>query len=105
MSAIVLHSLGRHEEERQMQQFMIDELGDRFAAVIAMTYAWHGDPDTAFESLDIAYDQRDSTMSNLIFNSWLVNLHDDPRWEKIVEKMEMLEYWNKSQAKREEADS
>ncbi len=32
---------------------------DRWAFAIAMTYAWHGDPDTAFEWLDTAYDQRD----------------------------------------------
>jgi tetratricopeptide (TPR) repeat protein len=99
MSTIVLHSLGRHEEERQMQQFMIDERSDRWAFFIAMTYAWHGDPDTAFEWLDIAYDQRDSYMSNLIVNPWLANLHDDPRWEKILDKVGLLQYWKESQMK------
>jgi adenylate cyclase len=105
MSAIVLHSLGHHEEERQMQQYMIDEGSDRWAPTIAMNFAWHGDIDSAFEWLDIAYDQRDSYMSNLIFNPWLAKLHDDPRWEKIVDKMGLLEYWNKSQARRENAES
>lgn len=105
MSAIVLHSLGRHEEERQMQQFMIDNRSDWWAFVIAMTYAWHGDPDTAFEWLDIAYKQKDGRMSQLIYNPWLANLHDDPRWEKILDKMGLLKYWKKSQAKREEAES
>ena len=102
MSAIVLHSLGRHEEERQMQQFMIDERSDQWAFAIAMTYAWHEDLDTAFEWLDIAYDQRDPYMSQLNYNPWVANLHDDPRWEKILEKMELLEYWEKSQARRVE---
>jgi len=105
MSAIVLHSLGRHEEERQMQQFMIDERSDSMAFFIAMTYAWHGDPDTAFEWLDIAYEQRDGYLHHLSFNSRLANLHDDPRWEKILGKMGLLEYWNKSQARREDAES
>ena len=105
MSAIVLHSLGRHEEERQMQQFMIDERSDSMAFFIAMTYAWHGDPDTAFEWLDIAYEQRDLYLHHLSFNSRLANLHDDPRWEKILGKMGLLEYWNKSQARREDAES
>lgn len=104
MSAIVLHSLGRHEEERQMQQFMIDKKGQFWAFAIAKTYAWAGDPDKAFEWLDIAYRQKDSFMSQLIFNPWLANLHDDPRWEKNLDKMELLEYWNKSQARREEAE-
>ncbi len=102
MSAIVLHSLGRHEEERQMQQFMIDNKGHMWAFAIGMTYAWAGDPDTAFEWLDIAYKQKDPYMSQLIFNPWVANLHDDPRWEKELDKMKLLEYWNKSQAKPSE---
>ncbi len=105
MSAIVLHSLGRHEEERQMQQYMIDEKSHMWAFTIAMTYAWAGDPDKAFEWLDIAYKQKDPFMSQLIFNPWLANLHDDPRWEKILDKMELLKYWKKSQARREAAES
>ena len=28
-----------------------------------------------------------------------------PRWEKILDKMELLEYWERSQAKREDAES
>jgi len=104
MSAIVLHSLGRHEEERQMQQYMIDKKSHIWAFAISMTYAWHGDPDTAFEWLDIAYKQKDPYMSQLIYNPWQANLHDDPRWEKILDKVGLLEYWKKSQARRDEAE-
>jgi len=104
MSAIVLHSLGRHEEERQMQQYMIDNKGHMWAFAISMTYAWHGDLDTAFEWLDIAYKQKDPFMSQLIYNPWQANLHDDPRWEGVLDKMELLDYWKKSQARREEAE-
>ncbi len=105
MSAIVLHSLGRHEEERQMQQYMIDKKGHMWAFAIGMTYAWAEDPDKAYEWLDIAYKQKDPYMSQLIYNPWVAKLHSDPRWEKILDKMELLEYWKKSQAKREEAES
>jgi len=105
MSAIVLHSVGRHEEERQMQQYLIDKGSDRWANTIAMNFAWHGDLDTAFKWLDVAYDQRDTYMSNLIFNPWMANLHDDPRWEKILDKMGLLPYWIKAQAKTENTES
>jgi hypothetical protein len=104
MSAIVLHSLGRHEEERQMQQYMIDNGSDVWAFTIGMTYVWHGDADTAFEWLDIAYEQRDPYLSQLIYNLWLANLHEDPRWDKTQRKMELLEYWEKSQAKHSAAE-
>ena len=37
MSAIVLHSLGRHEEERQMRQFMIDKEGQFWAFLFLLS--------------------------------------------------------------------
>jgi len=94
MSAIVLHSLGRHEEEQQMRQHTIDKEGKLGAFRIALTYAWHGDPDKAFEWLDIAFEQKDALMTQLIFNPWLASLHDDPRWLAILQKMGLLQYWN-----------
>jgi len=100
-----LKSLGRHEEERPIRQNMIDEYSQTWAFGIVLTYAWHGDLDKAFEWLDIAFKQKDIYMTQLIFNPWLVPLHDDPRWEKILDKMGLLNYWEKSQARREEAES
>ncbi len=105
MSTIVLHGLGRHEEERPIRQKMIDENGQVWAFRIALSYAWHGDPDKAFERLDIAFEQRDAFMSQLIFNPWLAPLHDDLRWGKILDGMGLLEYWKNSQARQAEAES
>ena len=105
MSAIVLHSLGRHEEERPIRQNMIDEYSQTWAFGIVLTYAWHGDLDKAYEWLDIAFEQKDAYMPQLIYNPWLAPLHDDPRWEKILDKMGLLNYWTESQTRREEADS
>ena len=104
MSAIVLHSLGRHEEERPIRQKMIEEYGESWPFGIALTYASHGDPDKAFEWLDIAIEQKDRYMSQLIFNPWLAPLHDDPRWEVILDRMGLLEYWKKLQARREKLE-
>ena len=101
MSAIVLHSLGRHEEEQQIRQNMIDEYSQTWAFGIVLTYAWHGDLDKAFEWLDIAFEQKDHYMTQLVFNPWLASLHDDPRWEKIVDKMGLLKYWKELQAGQE----
>ena len=105
MSTIVLHSLGRHEEERPIRQNMIDEYSQTWAFGIVLTYAWHGDLDKAFEWLDIAFEQKESHMVQLITNWWLAPLHDDPRWEKILDKMGLQEYWTELQAKREDAES
>ena len=105
ISALVLHSLGRHEEEQQIRQIMIDEYSQTWPFGIALIYAWHGDRDNAFEWLDIAYEHRNSDMTNLVLNSWMSPLHDDPRWENILDRMGLMEYWKNSQARREEAES
>jgi TolB-like protein len=101
ISALVLHSLGRHEEERSIRQNIIDEYSQTWPYGIAMIYASHGNLDKAFEWLDIAFEQKESHMTQLIINSWLTPLHDDPRWEKILDRMGLLEYWRKSQAWQE----
>jgi len=105
ISALVLHSLGRHEEELSIRQNIIDEYSQTWPFGIAMLYAWHGGLDKAFEWLDIAFEQKDSYMTHLVLNSWLAPLHDDPRWEKLLDKTGLLKYWTKSQARREEAES
>jgi TolB-like protein len=105
MSIIVLHILGRHEEEQSMRQKLVDKKGRSIPTVTAMTYAWHGDADKAFEWLDIAFEQRDALMVNLVYNPWLAPLHDDPRWVTILDKMGLLEYWTKSLDWHEEAES
>jgi TolB-like protein/Tfp pilus assembly protein PilF len=102
MSTIVLHNLGRHDEEQPIRQKIIDE---DWAFGVALTYSWHGDTDKAFEWLDIAIKRKESFVAQLIFNPWLAPLHDDPRWEKTLDRVGLLKYWEKSQARREEAES
>ncbi len=101
MSAIVSHRLGRHEEERPIRQKMIDEYSQSWAFGIVLAYSWHGDLNNAFEWLDVAFEQRDRYMTQLIFNPWLAPLHDDPRWDRILDKMGLLEYSKKMQAGQE----
>jgi tetratricopeptide (TPR) repeat protein len=105
MSTVVLHSLGRHEEEQPIRQKIIDKLGQQWAFGVALSYSWHGDANKAFEWLDIALKQKEVYLTQLIFNPWLAPLHADPRWEKILDKMGLLKYWEKSQFRREEAES
>ena len=88
----------QHEEEQPIRQKLIDTRGQHWAFGVALSYAWHGDADNAFEWLDTAYEQKSNFMTQLIFNPWLARLHDDSRWETILDKMGLLKYWEKSQA-------
>ena len=105
MSTIVLHNLGRHGEEQPIRQKIIDEDGQYWAFGVVLTYSWHGDSDKAFEWLDIAINKKEYFVRQLIYNPWLAPLHDDPRWEKTLDKVGLLKYWNKSQTRLEEAES
>jgi len=99
MSAIVLHRLGRHEEEILIREKLIEDYGKRMPPVIAMIYAWHGDRDKAFEWLEISFERRHSNLTNSLFNPWLEPLYDDPRWEVFLDKMGLLKYWKKQQTR------
>lgn len=105
MSSIVLHELGRHKEEQLIRQRMIDENNHIWAFRIALSYAWHGDVDQAFKWLNTAYEQKDGFIVQLVFNPWLRPLHDDPRWQEMIERMGLQKYWSKLQARKVQADS
>ena len=50
-------------------------------------YAFRGEIDLVFHWMDVAYDTRDSGLTSLLLDSLLTNLHDDPRWEPLLDKM------------------
>ncbi len=54
---------------------------------LANVYAGLGDKDKAFEYLDKAYKSRSSQMGYLLSQWWLHDLHSDPRFDALREKM------------------
>jgi serine/threonine-protein kinase len=85
--AIVQHALGdAGASDATLQTFI--ECCEAIAAYnIAEIFAFRGDIDDAFEWLERSYDNRDSGMSLILADRLLVNLHDDPRWEPLLDKM------------------
>jgi TolB-like protein/Flp pilus assembly protein TadD len=59
----------------------------------AVVYVLRGDNDTAFEWLDIAYQQRDRWLAYILTNSYMINLTSDPRYPVFLEKLGFLEAW------------
>jgi hypothetical protein len=57
-------------------------------------YAIKGDVDHAFEWLETGYEYRDGGLTYLLQDPMLDSLHDDPRWRPLLEKMNLLEYWD-----------
>ena len=86
-TAVVYYALG----DAGASEAALKELIERFAAgggyQIAEAYAYRGEIDDAFEWLEHAYENRDSGMISLLLNPLLANLHSDPRWEPLLDKV------------------
>jgi len=85
--AIVQHALGDTEASDAALKKMIEVWGVTGAYQVAEVYAFRGEIDDAFDWLERAHDNRDAGMTNLLLDPLLANLHDDPRWEPLLDKM------------------
>ncbi len=90
---LALYALGREEEADRALRVLIEEYGAVGAFQVAQTYAQRGDLDGAFEWLERAIVQRDGGIPNLLAAPFLNMLHDDPRWESLLDKVGLLPYW------------
>jgi TolB-like protein/Tfp pilus assembly protein PilF len=86
-TAIVQHALDDAGASDAALQELIEccALGGAFQ--IAEVYAFRGEIDLAYEWLEQAYDSRDTGMPGMQLNPLFTNLHDDPRWEPLLDKM------------------
>lgn len=80
---MALHDLGRQDEFDEIFHTLKSTAGAQDLWAIAFVYAWTGDADAAFESLQKSID------SPLFDNWWdqdplLRNLHNDPRWQPML---------------------
>jgi adenylate cyclase len=98
ISALILHDLNRDEESELILQRLSDNESELMAYQIADIHAWRGDTDKSFAWLERAYQQKDGGISMMLFDPFLVSLHDDPRWEQVLLKVGMLDYWKDLQA-------
>ena len=104
-SALVLHDLGKSDEARQSNQYVIDNAGDWLAYQIAENFAYMGDVDAAFRWLEITFEQRDGGMTYILIDPMLIILHDDSRWEPLLLKVGLLDAWHDfKQRDRREAE-
>ena len=84
----------RYAEGAEGRDWIIEDRGAALSYQVAEMYAQVGDSDKAFEWLDTGFDYHDGGMTYLLVDPWLTSLHDDARWRPLLEKMNMLEYWD-----------
>lgn len=86
--ALVRYALGDAEASDAALQELIDKYGASNGAFqVAEVYTFRGEVDHAFDWLQRAYDNRDTGMPFLLDRPLLANLHDDPRWGRLLDKM------------------
>ena len=81
--AFALYALGRQEEFERAFRQLREEYGESDPLWVVETYAHIGDTDAAFEWLD-----RLTPVVLVVLQPDLRTLHDDPRWNAWVERME-----------------
>lgn len=93
VAVAVLRNLDRLTESDQLLQVMIEEMSPQGAYQFAQEYAMRGNKVEAFKWLSIGHYERDGGFIQIITDPLLVSLHDDPRWQEILGKAGILEYW------------
>jgi DNA-binding winged helix-turn-helix (wHTH) protein/TolB-like protein len=88
-SAMAYHALGREKESDAALRDLIEKLHSSAAFSIATVYAFRNQRDEAFQWLDRAYAQHDGGLIFIKIDSLLKNLHNDPRYTALLEKLHM----------------
>ncbi len=86
-TAIVQHALGNAGASDAALQELIEKYAAPAAYQVAQVYAFRGEIDLAFDWLEQAYDNRDPGLAQMLLEPELANLHDDPRWIPLLDKM------------------
>jgi TolB-like protein/Tfp pilus assembly protein PilF len=87
--ALGYYLVGKQKEANAAVADLIAHARDRLAYQIVELYAVRGEPDKAFEWLQISFDQRDGGTLSLLVDPLLRTLRGDPRYQNFVEKLGM----------------
>jgi hypothetical protein len=88
--AIIHHALGNAELADEALADLIEN-GRLYST--AMVYGYRGDVDKAFESLDNLLENYNYYPTFILTEPAFRSIHSDPRWELLLEKLGLLEFW------------
>lgn len=96
--AMVLHSLGRESESRAAFE-MVVQSGPNASYTGGVNYhrglyyAWTGNRDLSFKHLQLALESGHRPLAYILGEPLLYSLHNDARWQKLLEEIGLLPYW------------
>jgi TolB-like protein/DNA-binding winged helix-turn-helix (wHTH) protein/Flp pilus assembly protein TadD len=88
-AALAYHALGRTSDSNSALTQLITDHQGNMAYQIAEIYAYRGEPDSAFEWLNRAYEQRDAGLRSLKIDPLVEGLRHDPRYTEFLKKVHL----------------
>ncbi len=86
---LTYHARGQARQSNDALQQLIPKYAEEAAYQIAEAYAYRGEADSAFEWLERAFGQRDAGVASMKIDLLLHNLHGDPRWHSMLERVRL----------------
>jgi len=93
--AITHYALGNEAQSDEILADLIEKAATRgwVGYLVAMVYGYRGEVDRAFEWLNYALENEDGDLVWILGETAFHGLHSDPRWQPLLEKVNLLEYW------------
>jgi TolB-like protein len=88
--AIAHHALGNAAKADEALANLIENAGPYSIAIV---YGYRGDVDKTFEWLDIMLENSGYYPTFILTETAFRSIHSDPRWQPLLEKLGLLEYW------------
>jgi hypothetical protein len=86
---LILQANGRKDEADQALKTLSTKYADYAAYYVAVNYAYLDDQDLAFQWLDRAYKQRDTSLIELLGEPLFKNVRSDSRYKAFLLKMNL----------------
>lgn len=91
--AEALFTMGKEKESRALTSEFLNTPAQFGPFAKAQIYAWRAETDDAFKFLEIALEQHDLSLANILLYDAFHHLEPDPRYPVFLEKMGLLEAW------------
>jgi tetratricopeptide (TPR) repeat protein len=93
LKAEALFIMGEEEESRALTSEFLNTTAQFAPFSKAKIYAWRGENDDAFKSLEVAFEQHHHGLASILLDGYFHHLEDDPRYPVFLEKLGLLEAW------------
>jgi adenylate cyclase len=93
LKAETLFIMGEEEESRALHSEFLNTPAQFSPVAKAQIYAWRGENNDAFKSLELAFEQHNFGLANILLWDAFHHLEADPRYPIFLEKLGLLEAW------------